>query len=244
MELLYNNAEALLSTKEVAEWYLTQISLNYLFFFEYLFYTEMEIRVIITGLIGQALKHCTNFEVGKSVLEQLAFYIGKRNMYPAAKIFNIAARSHKQYEKIMKEIGLGDIVVAVVKLKESKGQKALEGTLKNGVSEFSCTYTQYTERNLLDSIDFLQAIENLKVNFTEDDLEPSILKRLKKTKTQNSLAMIISKKNADIEQLTKMEQILIEGLIKMEANPATENYIIDFYIALAEQLAKIEDQHT
>jgi len=57
----------------------------------------MEVRVIITGLIGQALKHSSNFDVGKSVLEQLAFFIGKKNMYPAAKIFNIAARSHKQY---------------------------------------------------------------------------------------------------------------------------------------------------
>lgn len=85
---------------------------------------------------------------------------------------------------------------------------------------------------MLDCIDFLQAIENLKVNFTEDDIDMAILKRLRKPRTQKSLAMILSKKNIDIEQLVKMEQFLIEGLIKLEFNPSTENYIIDFYIAL------------
>jgi len=125
-------------------------------------------------------------------------------------------------------------VVAVVKLKESKGQKTLESTLKTGESEFNCIYSQYTDRNLLDSIDFLQAVETLKINFTEDDLEPAILKRLRKARTQKSLAIILAKRNSDIEQLTKMEQILIEGLIKMEVNPCSENYVIDFYISLVE----------
>lgn len=125
-------------------------------------------------------------------------------------------------------------MVAVVKLKESKGQKTLESTLKTGESEFNCIYSQYTDRNLLDSIDFLQAVETLKINFTEDDLEPAILKRLRKARTQKSLAIILAKRNSDIEQLTKMEQILIEGLIKMEVNPCSENYVIDFYISLVE----------
>lgn len=125
-------------------------------------------------------------------------------------------------------------MVAVVKLKESKGQKTLESTLKTGESEFNCIYSQYTDRNLLDSIDFLQAVETLKIHFTEDDLEPAILKRLRKARTQKSLAIILAKRNSDIEQLTKMEQILIEGLIKMEVNPCSENYVIDFYISLVE----------
>lgn len=125
-------------------------------------------------------------------------------------------------------------MVAVVKLKESKGQKTLESTLKTGESEFNCIYSQYTDRNLLDSIDFLQAVETLKIHFTEDDLEPAILKRLRKLRTQKSLAIILAKRNSDIEQLTKMEQILIEGLIKMEVNPCSENYVIDFYISLVE----------
>lgn len=63
-------------------------------------------------------------EIGRGLLEQIAFFIGKKNMYPAAKIFS-TARAHKGYEKVMKEIGLSDIVVAVVKGKEAKGQKAL-----------------------------------------------------------------------------------------------------------------------
>jgi len=53
-------------------------------------------------------------------------------------------------------------------------------------------------------------------------------------RTQKSLAIILAKRNSDIEQLTKMEQILIEGLIKMEVNPCSENYVIDFYISLVE----------
>ena len=128
MELLYNNAESLLAIKELAEWYLAQI--NQIFLMEFLFYTDPEIRMIITGLICQALKHCGIFEVGKNVLEQVAFFIGKMNMYPAAKIFSTAAKVHKNYEKFMKEIGLPDIVVAVAKKKEPKGQKNLEGSIK------------------------------------------------------------------------------------------------------------------
>jgi 3-phosphoglycerate kinase len=95
-----------------------------------LFFAEPEIRIIITGLVCQAFKHCNNFEVGRSVLEQIAYFIGKHNMYPTAKIFATAAKVHKNYEKAMKEMGLADIVVTVMKLKEPKGQKALEGALK------------------------------------------------------------------------------------------------------------------
>jgi hypothetical protein len=42
----------------------------------------------------------------------------------------------------------------------------------------------------------LQAIEGLKVNFSEEDLDLAFLKRLKKTKTQQSLAIIIARKNS------------------------------------------------
>lgn len=86
----------------MAEWYLVQISANCTFFYEFLFNTEVEIRIIISGLMSQALKYCVNFEAGRSVLEQLAFFIGKKNMYPAPKIFETAIKSHKQYEKVMK----------------------------------------------------------------------------------------------------------------------------------------------
>ena len=106
----------------------------------------------------QAIKHCGNLEVGRGVLEQLAFFIGKKNMYPAAKVFQTAIRAHKGYEKMMKEIGLADIVMAAIKNKETKGQRALEGVLKKNMSEFGYGNCHYIERSLLDSIDFLQAI--------------------------------------------------------------------------------------
>jgi len=47
----------------------------------------------------------------------------------------------------------------------------------------------------LDQTDFLQAIEGLKVNFNEEDIDLAFLKRLKKNRTQQSLATIIAKKN-------------------------------------------------
>ena len=47
-------------------------------------------------------------------MEQVAYFIGKKNMYPAPKIF-ATARTVKGYEKFLKEIGLTDIVIAVVK---------------------------------------------------------------------------------------------------------------------------------
>jgi len=40
------------------------------------------------------------------VLEQIAAFIGKKNMYPAPKIFANAIKVHKAYEKHMKDIGL------------------------------------------------------------------------------------------------------------------------------------------
>jgi hypothetical protein len=71
----------------------------------------------------------------------------------------------------------------------------------------------------------------------------TILKRLKKPRTQQSLATILARKNVEIEQFLKMEQFLIEGLIKQEITPS-DDYIMNFYVQLVEQLARLEDQHT
>ena len=40
----------------MAQWYLSQI--NEAFLNEFLFFTEHEIRCIVTGLICQAIQHC------------------------------------------------------------------------------------------------------------------------------------------------------------------------------------------
>ena len=69
------------------------------------------------------------------------------------------------------------------------------------------------------------------------------LKRIKKSKTQQSLAVIIARRNSELVQLPKMEELLIEGLIKTEISPY-EEHIIWFYIHLVEQLARIEDQNS
>jgi hypothetical protein len=57
------------------------------------------------------------------------------------------------------------------------------------------------------------------------------MKRLRKNRTQASLAIIIAKKNADGESLGRVEQLLVEGLIKMEFYP-TDEYVMGFYLHL------------
>jgi len=52
-------------------------------------------------------------------------FIGKKNMYPAPKIFANAIRVHKSYEKHMKDIGLAEIVMQTIRSKEYKGTKQL-----------------------------------------------------------------------------------------------------------------------
>lgn len=84
----------------------------------------------MTGLIIKAIRYSPNIEAGKAVLEQIAYFIGKKNMYPAGKIFTHAIKANKAYEKHMKEIYLGDIVVGVIKNKESKAQKHLETRIR------------------------------------------------------------------------------------------------------------------
>ena len=143
----------------------------------------------------------------------------------------------------MKEIGLQDIVVAVVKKKEAKGQKSLEGSLKRNETDFGFPMCQYAERNKLDAIDFLQAIETFKANFTEEDIDSLFLKRLKLSRTQQSVGMIIAKKYSDMEMPTKLEQFLIEGLLKMELQPS-DSYIFEVFIHVLEQMALIEDHFT
>ena len=44
----------------------------------------------------------------------------------------------------------------------------------------------------------------LKPNFNEDDIDANMLKRLKNTKTQQSLATIFARKCSDIEIPTKI----------------------------------------
>ena len=89
-------------------------------------------------------------------------------------------------------------MLAVVKGKEAKGQKALEGCIKRGETDFGVPPCHYTERNQLDSIDFLQAVETLKVNISEEDLDLSLLKRLKKVRSQQSLALILARRATDL----------------------------------------------
>ena len=132
------------------------------------------------------------------MLEQLAFNIGKNNMYPAPKIFANAARLHKNYEKCMREIGLADIVVAVVKKKEAKGQKNLEAVVKKKENDFGFSYCQYAERNKLDMSDWFQAIETLKANFTEEDIDSTLLKKMRNQRTQQSVAAIIARRYIDM----------------------------------------------
>lgn len=47
----------------------------------------------------------------------------------------------------------------------------------------------------MDQIDFLQAIEGLKVNLNEEELDLIFLKRLKRPRTQQALATILARKN-------------------------------------------------
>jgi hypothetical protein len=96
---------------------------------------------------------------------------------------------------------------------------------------------------LLDSIDFLQAIEGLKCSLTEEDIDNSFLKRIKRSRTQISLAIIIARRGLDPEGLVKIEQFLLENLTKLELLPQ-EDHIYWFYIYLAEQLVKIDDTLT
>lgn len=74
-------------------------------------------------------------------------------------------------------------------------------------------------------------------------MDLAFLKRVRKSRTQQSLATIIVKKNADLESLGRVEQLLIDGLIKIEFHP-TEEYIMGFYLHLVEQMVKIEDANT
>jgi hypothetical protein len=62
----------------------------------------------------------------------------------------------------------------------------------------------FLERNFIDPIDFLQAIDSLKLNFVFEDFE-LLSKRAKKSKTQQSLAIIFVKKFIDYEKFDKIE---------------------------------------
>ena len=77
------------------------------------------------------------------MLEQIAAFIGKKNMYPAPKIFANAIKLHKAYEKHMKDIGLAEIVLQAIRSKESKGTKQLESAIKKSDNEFGFNLCQY-----------------------------------------------------------------------------------------------------
>ena len=66
MEQMYSHTQALLSSGEVAQWYLAQI--NETFLNEFLFLAENDIRCIVTGLVCQAIQHCPSMETGRGVL--------------------------------------------------------------------------------------------------------------------------------------------------------------------------------
>lgn len=61
---------------------------------------------------------------------------------------------------------------------------------------------------MLDPIDQLQAIDSLKVNFNIEDLE-NLVKRARKSKTQQSLAIIVSRRYNDAEGFAKIEPLLV-----------------------------------
>ena len=99
--------------KELATWYLSQINQNFLY--EFLFFSEFEIRYIVVGLIIEALKSNTIIQVGISVIEQLCFFVGKKSLVPSYKIIQAAVKINKAYEKFLKEINIAEIVMLHLK---------------------------------------------------------------------------------------------------------------------------------
>jgi len=62
--------------------------------------------------------------------------------------------------------------------------------------------TVFYERQLFDQIDLLQAIESFKINFNLEDLD-LLLKRVKKSRTQLSLAIIMARRCTDMDMFAK-----------------------------------------
>lgn len=71
----------------------------------------------------------------------------------------------------------------------------------------------------------------------------TMLKRLKKIKTQQSFAAIIARRGLEPAGQSKLNALLIESLVKTEVHPQ-DDWIFWFYIFLVEQLAKLNDEMT
>ena len=166
LEAFYGEAEKVLKEdKLVAEWYLSQI--NEAFFYEFLFYGDYDARYLVTGLILAAFDGADPSDSAIHVLEQIVYYIGKKNMNPMGKILAFALKKNKTYEKYLKELNLADIAFQAVRgAKEIKSAKQAELKPYRTHNDLGAPSCVYTERPSLDQIDLLQAIEALKVNIT------------------------------------------------------------------------------
>jgi hypothetical protein len=68
----------------------------------------------VTSLIIEAFKANQDFQTGASALDQICAFIGKKNLVPAYKIIATAMKN-KNYEKYLRDIGLGEIVIHSLK---------------------------------------------------------------------------------------------------------------------------------
>jgi hypothetical protein len=68
-----------------------------------------------------------------------------------------------------------------------------------------------------------------------------LIKRAKKSKTQESIAVIIAKRYCEIDHFARMEAYISEKLSFLEC-VYQEEYFFTFFIHLVEQYALIKDQ--
>lgn len=99
--------------KEYSQWYLSQI--NETFLNEFIFYAESQIKLLVSSLIIEAFKSNQDFQTGASALDQICAFIGKKNLVPAYKIITSAMKAGKGYEKYLRDICLGEIVIQFLK---------------------------------------------------------------------------------------------------------------------------------
>jgi len=80
----------------------------------------------VSSIILSAFRQNHDVEVGGDMLDQLVPYIGRKNMYPLSKVFEVAIKMNKLYEKHLKEINFAEIVYGTIKNKELKIKSQIE----------------------------------------------------------------------------------------------------------------------
>jgi hypothetical protein len=105
----YQKAAELLTLKNVATWYLAQITESFLM--EFVIFGEYEVKYIVASLIIQAMKVHVDLEF----LQQCVALLSSKMMMPLVKIFGIAPTLHQDYAKYLSSINFGEVVLNLIK---------------------------------------------------------------------------------------------------------------------------------